>query len=182
MKVKDDAETCKRSLTGRYYGRKIIIPEFSPVTDFRESRCRQYDEGVCSRGGYCNFMHLKHISRSFKKSLFREMYETHPEFRKSRKNFVKEKESDARKRSVSSDKKKKDKGSPKKDISEKEAQRKDMDSEDRRAMIAKWNDADEEEDEVKVKSTENAVQEQIITEEQAEMIKKLMEAANQGQI
>lgn len=33
-----------------------IIAEFSPVTDFREATCRQYEENTCARGGYCNFM------------------------------------------------------------------------------------------------------------------------------
>lgn len=40
-----------------------IIVDFSPVTDFREATCRQYEEDICNRGGYCNFMHLKKISR-----------------------------------------------------------------------------------------------------------------------
>jgi len=26
--------------------------EFSPVTDFREATCRQYEENTCTRGGY----------------------------------------------------------------------------------------------------------------------------------
>lgn len=43
-------------------GRPIIV-DFSPVTDFREATCRQYEEDACNRGGYCNFMHLKRISR-----------------------------------------------------------------------------------------------------------------------
>eukprot|EP01018_Ginkgo_biloba_P018209 Gb_08695 [translate_table: standard] len=43
-------------------GRPIIV-DFSPVTDFREATCRQYEENTCNRGGYCNFMHLKKISR-----------------------------------------------------------------------------------------------------------------------
>ena len=43
-------------------GRPIIV-DFSPVTDFREATCRQYEENICNRGGYCNFMHLKKISR-----------------------------------------------------------------------------------------------------------------------
>ena len=43
-------------------GRPIIV-DFSPVTDFREATCRQYEENMCNRGGYCNFMHLKRISR-----------------------------------------------------------------------------------------------------------------------
>ncbi len=34
----------------RYSGRPIVC-EFSPVTDFREARCRQYDEATCGRGG-----------------------------------------------------------------------------------------------------------------------------------
>lgn len=45
-----------------YTGRPIIV-DFSPVTDFREATCRQYEENNCNRGGYCNFMHLKRIGR-----------------------------------------------------------------------------------------------------------------------
>lgn len=48
---------------GRFYGGRPIIVEFSPVTDFREATCRQYEENTCSRGGYCNFMHLRPISK-----------------------------------------------------------------------------------------------------------------------
>eukprot|EP00271_Cylindrocystis_brebissonii_P017472 TRINITY_DN4563_c0_g1_i1.p2 TRINITY_DN4563_c0_g1~~TRINITY_DN4563_c0_g1_i1.p2 ORF type:complete len:192 (-),score=24.17 TRINITY_DN4563_c0_g1_i1:202-777(-) len=44
--------------------------EFSPVTDFRESTCRQYEENTCNRGGYCNFMHLRKISRELRRKLF----------------------------------------------------------------------------------------------------------------
>jgi len=40
-----------------------VTAEFSPVTDFREATCRQYEENTCNRGGYCNFMHVKPISR-----------------------------------------------------------------------------------------------------------------------
>ena len=45
-----------------FAGRPIIV-DFSPVTDFREATCRQYEENMCNRGGYCNFMHLKRIGR-----------------------------------------------------------------------------------------------------------------------
>ncbi len=34
------------------------------MTDFREATCRQYEENTCTRGGYCNFMHLRPISKS----------------------------------------------------------------------------------------------------------------------
>ncbi len=50
-------------LTGRYYAGRPVAPEFSPVSDFRESTCRQYEENTCNRGGYCNFMHIKPISK-----------------------------------------------------------------------------------------------------------------------
>ena len=58
------------ALSGRFYAGRPILCEFSPVTDFRESTCRQYEENTCTRGGYCNFMHLKPISRGLRKILF----------------------------------------------------------------------------------------------------------------
>lgn len=58
------------ALQGRYYSGRPIVVEFSPVTDFREATCRQYEEHTCNRGGYCNFMHLKPISKELKKRLF----------------------------------------------------------------------------------------------------------------
>jgi hypothetical protein len=57
-------------IQGRYYAGRPIQIEFSPVTDFREATCRQYEENTCNRGGYCNFMHLKAISRDLRKHLF----------------------------------------------------------------------------------------------------------------
>ena len=41
-------------------GRRMEV-EFSPVTDFREARCRDCDEEVCARGGFCNFLNVKPI-------------------------------------------------------------------------------------------------------------------------
>ncbi len=54
----EDAKTALTALNGRYYAGKILQCEFSPVTYFRAARCRQYEEGHCDRGGYCNYMHL----------------------------------------------------------------------------------------------------------------------------
>ncbi|XP_076960859.1 splicing factor U2af small subunit B-like [Bidens hawaiensis] len=59
-----------KNLSGRYYAGRPIIVDFSPVTDFRESTCRQYEENTCNRGGYCNFMHLKKIGRELRRELF----------------------------------------------------------------------------------------------------------------
>uniref|UniRef100_A0A7S3YQ71 RRM domain-containing protein n=1 Tax=Lotharella globosa TaxID=91324 RepID=A0A7S3YQ71_9EUKA len=59
-----------KSINGRFYNGRIIIAETSPVTDFREATCRQFQDNTCTRGGYCNFMHLKSIKRSLRKKLF----------------------------------------------------------------------------------------------------------------
>ncbi|XP_004494140.1 splicing factor U2af small subunit B-like [Cicer arietinum] len=69
-KEEDHAANALMNLTGRFYSGRPIIVDFSPVTDFREATCRQYEENVCNRGGYCNFMHLKKISRDLRKRLF----------------------------------------------------------------------------------------------------------------
>lgn len=50
----DEADKALKTLYGKYYSGKPIIGEFSPVTDFRESRCRQYDDGSC--GSNLNFV------------------------------------------------------------------------------------------------------------------------------
>ncbi|PWA50057.1 splicing factor U2af small subunit A [Artemisia annua] len=64
------ASKALKNLTGRYYAGRPIIVDFSPVTDFREATCRQYEENTCNRGGYCNFMHLKKIGRDLRRQLF----------------------------------------------------------------------------------------------------------------
>jgi len=85
-----DAGKALAALNGRYYAGRILQVEFSPVTYFKLARCRQYDENACDRGGYCNYMHLKHVSRSFKRSLFRQMYDEYPEYRKRRAERMRE--------------------------------------------------------------------------------------------
>ncbi|KAL3934788.1 MAG: hypothetical protein SGBAC_009571, partial [Bacillariaceae sp.] len=65
----EDASDALQSMNGRFYdGRKMEV-EFSPVTDFREARCRDYDEGSCARGGYCNFLHVKPLPMCLIRSL-----------------------------------------------------------------------------------------------------------------
>jgi splicing factor U2AF 35 kDa subunit len=55
------ASDALQGLQGRYYDGRTLQVEFSPVTDFREARCRDYDEESCARGGFCNFLHVKHV-------------------------------------------------------------------------------------------------------------------------
>lgn len=90
-------------LNNRWFNGQPIHAELSPVTDFREACCRQYEMGwvlcdgikvkepadwctnvrwfsilsvwflfnrECTRGGFCNFMHLKPISRELRRELY----------------------------------------------------------------------------------------------------------------
>ena len=66
----DHAEKAVMDLNNRWYKGQPIHAELSPVTDFREACCRQYEMGECTRGGFCNFMHLKPISKDLKRFLY----------------------------------------------------------------------------------------------------------------
>eukprot|EP00897_Mesotaenium_endlicherianum_P008698 jgi/Mesen1/7857/ME000042S07299 len=70
FREEEGAAASLRALTGRFYAGRPILVDFSPVTDFREATCRQYEENTCNRGGYCNFMHLRKISRELRRKLF----------------------------------------------------------------------------------------------------------------
>lgn len=103
----EDAEKAVAELNNRWFNSRPIHCELSPVTDFREACCRQYEMGwvvayvgnylsgpaldllynchiykcmnnlfifvvfrECTRGGFCNFMHLKPISRELRRELY----------------------------------------------------------------------------------------------------------------
>lgn len=65
----EEASDALVGLSGRYYDGRQLQVEFSPVTDFREARCRDYDEDACARGGYCNFLHVKPVPMALIRSL-----------------------------------------------------------------------------------------------------------------
>eukprot|EP00539_Tryblionella_compressa_P007811 CAMPEP_0178755668 /NCGR_PEP_ID=MMETSP0744-20121128/12848_1 /TAXON_ID=913974 /ORGANISM="Nitzschia punctata, Strain CCMP561" /LENGTH=246 /DNA_ID=CAMNT_0020409727 /DNA_START=24 /DNA_END=765 /DNA_ORIENTATION=- len=65
----EDASDALQVMNGRYYDGRRMEVEFSPVTDFREARCRDFDEDVCSRGGFCNFLHVKPVPPALIRSL-----------------------------------------------------------------------------------------------------------------
>ncbi|XP_029409943.1 splicing factor U2AF 26 kDa subunit-like [Nannospalax galili] len=66
----EDAERAVAELNNRWFHGQAVHAELSPVTDFRESCCRQYEMGECTRGGFCNFMHLRPISRNLRWQLY----------------------------------------------------------------------------------------------------------------
>jgi splicing factor U2AF 35 kDa subunit len=65
-----DAEKAVLDMNERWFNGKPIYAELSPVTDFHEASC-QFASDDCPRGGFCNFLHLREISRSLKDKLFR---------------------------------------------------------------------------------------------------------------
>eukprot|EP00535_Pseudo-nitzschia_heimii_P013440 CAMPEP_0197193486 /NCGR_PEP_ID=MMETSP1423-20130617/27276_1 /TAXON_ID=476441 /ORGANISM="Pseudo-nitzschia heimii, Strain UNC1101" /LENGTH=280 /DNA_ID=CAMNT_0042646681 /DNA_START=117 /DNA_END=960 /DNA_ORIENTATION=- len=65
----EDASDAMQVMNGRFYDGTKMEVEFSPVTDFREARCRDFDEEVCSRGGFCNFLHAKPVPISLLRTL-----------------------------------------------------------------------------------------------------------------
>merc|ERR1712029_661842 len=70
FKKEDDALKACNDLNNRWFGGRPIYAELSPVTDFREACCRQCEMGECVRSGFCNFMHLKPISRELRRELY----------------------------------------------------------------------------------------------------------------
>jgi len=75
FRYEEDAEKAVNDLNNRWFNGRPIHAELSPVTDFREACCRQYEmgcvgKGECTRGGFCNFMHLKPISRDLRRELY----------------------------------------------------------------------------------------------------------------
>ena len=91
FRTEEHAANAVAELNQRWFGGRPIYAELSPVTDFREACCRefkkacnrseiifimhpfslgQYEMGECVRSGFCNFMHLKPISRELRRDLY----------------------------------------------------------------------------------------------------------------
>ncbi|XP_006998501.1 splicing factor U2AF 35 kDa subunit-like isoform X1 [Peromyscus maniculatus bairdii] len=71
FRYEEDAKKAVMDLNNRWFNGQPIHSELSPVTDFTEACCHQYEMGKCLRGSFCNFMHLKPISRELKQKLSR---------------------------------------------------------------------------------------------------------------
>lgn len=91
FRYEEDAEKAEKDLNNRWFNGRPIFAELSPVTDFHEASCQyqvffiqlafyfnKYDSNFfyllkasdCPRGGFCNFLHLKSISRNLRNKLF----------------------------------------------------------------------------------------------------------------
>ncbi|EKE39293.1 zinc finger c-x8-c-x5-c-x3-h type domain containing protein [Entamoeba nuttalli P19] len=83
--TEEHAAAAKKALTGRYYAKKILTPNFCRVTEFKEAICRQQQIGTCTRGGMCNFIHVIEPDRNLKYDLFRKQ-----KFRRRRERAIRE--------------------------------------------------------------------------------------------
>jgi len=68
FREEEHAAAAPSALSGRFYAHRPIMLEFSPVTDCREASCRQCEGHSCQKVGYCNFLHLKRISRELQRN------------------------------------------------------------------------------------------------------------------
>ena len=80
----DDAARAVDELNMRWYNRRPLFAELSPVNDFREACCRQNETNECNRGGLCNFMHLRYPSPGLVRELYHELVVENRERRRER--------------------------------------------------------------------------------------------------
>ncbi|CAE8649910.1 unnamed protein product, partial [Polarella glacialis] len=114
----ESAAEAVQNLQSRFYGSRLIQAEQTPVSDFREARCRAFHETRCARGGLCNFMHIKHIPKAVKRMVVREMYEAHPNYAGAKAVLANRPPAKKRKEKT---------------------EQKSQTSEERKAMIEEWN-------------------------------------------
>ena len=82
----ESASKAFNALSGKYYHSNLVEEEFCPIVSIKDCKCRKYEDGICVRGAFCNFLHLKEVNKTLLRSLKDEMYETHPEYKKNRNN------------------------------------------------------------------------------------------------
>ncbi|GJT24883.1 mediator of RNA polymerase II transcription subunit 15A-like protein [Tanacetum coccineum] len=64
MVVMSDGIESEKTRSGNLSGKEgfhDVDVDGSPLTEFPEAICSQYEENTCNRGGYCNFMHPKKV-------------------------------------------------------------------------------------------------------------------------
>ncbi|KAJ4455040.1 putative Splicing factor U2af 38 kDa subunit [Paratrimastix pyriformis] len=67
----ESASKCLAGVQGRFYGGRPIQAELSPVTEFKDARCRQFEQSDCNRAGMCNFIHERQISQDLRAKLMK---------------------------------------------------------------------------------------------------------------
>ena len=144
FREEEAALSALNAMNGRYYQGRPIRCEFSPVTDFRESTCRQYEDRCCNRAGYCNFMHLRPVDRLLRRQLFGQFKRRRRDDDRDRRGRDdrgrdRDRSPRGRKRSRSRSRSRSRGGRDDRDGGEGRVTAKGMSDEERRAMFARWN-------------------------------------------
>ncbi|CAD7955700.1 unnamed protein product [Amoebophrya sp. A120] len=82
--TEDAATKALEAVNGKFYSGRQIKAEYSPCIDFREARCRAFNEANCPRGQNCNFLHVRHVPKALKRQCVMQMYADHPDYKKAR--------------------------------------------------------------------------------------------------
>lgn len=60
FRSEEAAQAALNAMEGRWYAGRPVKAEFSPVTDFKDGKCRPFERfGQCEHGDYCHFMHIR---------------------------------------------------------------------------------------------------------------------------
>ncbi|KAK9496931.1 hypothetical protein O3M35_012880 [Rhynocoris fuscipes] len=73
FKSERSADRAVGCLNNRWFGGKPIYAELSPVTNINKAFCVQNKFGNCSKGPYCNFLHIKRVSPAIEQYLYGKM-------------------------------------------------------------------------------------------------------------
>ncbi|RCK56429.1 Splicing factor U2AF subunit [Candida viswanathii] len=68
---------CNTELNSEWFNEKPVYSSLSPVSDFGEALCHEYDSGDCERDGNCNYMHLRYSSPAMQNKMFRSQERTY---------------------------------------------------------------------------------------------------------
>lgn len=63
------ASNAVMTLNQEWFGGRPVYCDLLPVTSFHEANCRAYDTNSCTRGGLCNFMHVRRPGNEIRKRL-----------------------------------------------------------------------------------------------------------------
>ncbi|RKP32439.1 hypothetical protein METBISCDRAFT_8673, partial [Metschnikowia bicuspidata] len=63
------ASDAMMALNQEWFGGRPVYCDLLPVANFHEANCRAHDTNSCTRGGLCNFMHVRRPSNEMRKRL-----------------------------------------------------------------------------------------------------------------
>ena len=63
------ASDAMMALNQEWFGGRPVYCDLLPVANFHEANCRAHDTNSCTRGGLCNFMHVRRPSNETRKRL-----------------------------------------------------------------------------------------------------------------